>query len=114
MKFYLCRAFALIAFLTVGLHPVCAGQCRVVRFHAPSAYGQNYALGFDKGYASAWNASRTGDELHRWVRDWSRWVITNPAYVRGYREGVRQALKDAKYLDEDNLYFPHFYEEKER
>jgi len=78
---------------------VYADQVKVIEFRATSIYGQNYALGFDKGYAAAWNAYRTGDELHRWVRDWSRWVITNPAYVRGYEEGVNQALQDAEYLE---------------
>lgn len=113
MKLYLYLVFALIVFLTVGFQAVCAGQCRIVRFHDPSIYGQNYALGFDKGYASAWNAYRTGDELHRWVRDWSDWVITNPAYIRGYNAGVRQALKDAEYLEKE-IYFIYFSEEEER
>ena len=111
MKSYLCLVFTVITFFTIGVHPVCAGQCRIVRFHAPSFYGQNYASGFDRGYAAAWNACRTGDELHRWVRDWSDWVITNPAYVRGYNEGVRQALKDAEYLEKE-ISFPHFCEER--
>jgi len=103
MKYFLYLILSIITFLTIGFQPVCAGQCKVIRFHAPSIYGQNYALGFDKGYAAAWNAYRTGDTLHRWLRDWSRWVITNPAYVRGYEEGVNQALQDAEYLEKENL-----------
>jgi len=112
MRVYLCLIFAVVG-LTLGFEPVRADQCRTVRFHALSIYGQNYTLGFDKGYASAWNACRTGDELFRWVRDWSEWIITNPAYVRGYQEGVRQALKDAEFLDEDNVLL-HFYGEETR
>jgi len=114
MKSYFCLASVIITFLSIGFQSVSAGPCRIVRFHAPSIYGQNYSSGFDRGYAAAWNACRTGDKLHRWVRDWSDWVITNPAYVRGYREGVRQAIRDAEFLDEDNLYFIHFYEEEKR
>ena len=111
MKSYLCLVFTVITFFAVGVHPVCAGQCRIVRFHAPSHYGQNYASGFDRGYAAAWNACRTGDALHRWVRDWNDWVITSPAYVRGYNEGVRQALADAEYLEKD-ISFSHLYEKR--
>ena len=103
MKYFLYLIFSMIILLTVGLQPVCSDQCRVIRFHAPSIYGHNYALGFDKGYAAAWNACRTGDKLQRWVRDWSRWVITNPTYVRGYKDGVKQALQDAEYLEKENL-----------
>ena len=103
MKLYSYLVFSLIVFLTAGSQLVCAGQCRIVRFHASSIYGQNYASGFDRGYSAAWNACRTGDELQRWIRDWRHWVITNPAYVRGYQEGVTQALKDADFLEEENL-----------
>ena len=108
MRFSLCIICSMVV-LIAGLGTVCAGSHRVT-FYAPSTYGQNYSTGFDRGYAAAWNACRTGDELHRWVRDWSDWVITNPAYVRGYREGVRQAIRDAEFLDKESLYFLEFYE----
>jgi hypothetical protein len=114
MKFYLCLVFVAMTFLIVGFQPVFAGQGRIVRFHAPSHYGHNYASGFDRGYAAAWNACRTGGKLRRWVRDWSNWVITNPAYVRGYRAGVKQALSDAEFLTEEGVDFSNFYGEEER
>jgi hypothetical protein len=81
-----------------------ADRVTAVKFRTPSIYGQNYAAGFDRGYAAAWNAYRTGDALERWVRDWSQWVITNPAYVRGYQEGVKQAQLDAQYIAEEGFY----------
>ena len=112
MRFYLCLIFTVTVFFVAGLD-FCSAQCRTVRFHAPSSYGLNYSTGFDKGYTAAWNARSTRGSLQRWVRDWSRWVITNPAYVRGYRAGVKQALRDAKYLEEDNLSFSNFYGEEE-
>jgi hypothetical protein len=102
MRYHFHRAFPIvITILAVKLIPIHADQIRVIEFHAPSLYGQHYAAGFDRGYAAAWNASRTGDELHRWIRDWSDWVITNPAYVRGYQEGVNQALQDAGFMEEE-------------
>jgi hypothetical protein len=95
-------SFIIIAFLTTCV-PVQADQVKIVRFRAPSIYGQNYASGFDRGYSAAWNAYRTGGELDRWVRNWKDWVITNPAYVRGYNDGVKQALLDAEHLEELDL-----------
>jgi hypothetical protein len=108
MKSLLYLVFYITAFLMVRSIPACADQVSVIRFRAPSIYAQNYAAGFDRGYASAWNAYRTGDALDRWVRDWSSWVITNPAYVRGYEEGVRQALHDAEYVEKETVSFSNF------
>lgn len=105
MKYRLYLIFSIVtAFLTLRFIAVYADQIKVIEFRATSIYGQNYATGFDRGYAAAWNACRTGDRLHRWVRDWRHWVITNPAYVRGYEDGVKQALLDAEYLEKEDLY----------
>jgi len=109
MKFYFYLAFSIIVFLLVSPIAVSANQVRVIEFRVTSIYGQNYAAGFDRGYASAWNACRTGDELQRWIHDWSRWVIINPAYVRGYKEGVKQELQDAEYLEKENIFFSDFH-----
>jgi hypothetical protein len=103
MKYLSIIFLVTIVFLTVTLIPTYADQAKIIGFRATSIYGQNYASGFDKGYAAAWNACRTGDELRRWVRDWKHWVITNPAYLRGYNAGVKQALLDAEYLEKHNL-----------
>ena len=101
------HCFFIISFILISFFTTCisvhADQVKIVRFRAPSIYGQNYASGFDRGYAAAWNAYRTGDELHRWVRNWKDWVITNPAYVRGYNDGVKQALLDGEHLEDLDL-----------
>ena len=99
MKNYFVIVSLIIALLTTCMS-VHADQAKIIRFRASSIYGQKYASGFDRGYTAAWNACRTGDELHRWVRNWKDWVITNPAYVRGYNDGVKQALLDAEHLEQ--------------
>ena len=93
-----------LVFLMLTSSSTYADRVSTIKFRAYSTYGQNYASGFDRGYAAAWNAYRTGDALERWARDWSKWVITNPAYVRGYQEGIKQAQLDAQYLEKENLY----------
>ena len=103
MRYYIFIIFLIISFLTITQIFTYGDQMKTMRMQAPSIYGQNYASGFDKGYAAAWNACRTGDSLDRWVRDWKDWVITNPAYVRGYNAGVKQALLDAEYLEKIDL-----------
>lgn len=103
MKYYISIVFLIVASLTILHVSAYADQSKTIRFRATSLYGQNYASGFDRGYAAAWNACRTGDDLHRWVRDWNDWIITNPAFVRGYNAGVKQALLDADYLENHDL-----------
>jgi hypothetical protein len=93
--------------LTLTSTSTYADRATIVKFRSPSIYGQNYASGFDRGYAAAWNAYQTGDALERWVRDWSQWVITNPAFVRGYQEGVKQAQLDAQYLEKEGIHEGH-------
>jgi hypothetical protein len=67
----------ILVLLTLTSKDTYADRVTVIEFRAPSLYGQHYAAGFDRGYAAAWNAYRTGDALERWVRDWSHWVISN-------------------------------------